>query len=161
MAKSSGISTLEFAVVAAGFATLAGMLLAALLHYEEVAEKTVVEVTIVNMRTGLKLRVAELIIKGRESDIAGLVNANPMAWLDRPPSGYIGERDSLSLQAVEAGSWSYDPALQEIAYRPRLHSRLSIQGGGILRWKVQARGISKTGVTEGIEIRQLTPYQWF
>lgn len=156
MGKSSGITQLEFAVVAAVFAMLAGVLVSALLYYEELAEKTVVEVTIVNMRTGLRLKVAELIIKGRESEIAGLAHSNPVTWLDHPPSGY---QDRFG--AALAGDWVYHPVSKEIEYRPRLRAHLSIQSGTTLRWKLMARRVSATGVAEGVEIVQVTPYQWF
>ena len=62
--KASGITLLEFAMVAVIFAALIGTVLSALVYYEELAEKTVVETTIINMRAGLRWQVAAKTIAG-------------------------------------------------------------------------------------------------
>ena len=45
------------------------------MRYQALAEKTVMEMTVINMRSGLRLRVAELMMEGKMDEIAGLVLA--------------------------------------------------------------------------------------
>lgn len=114
-----GISRLEFAVAATLFAVLAGVLLERLLYVEEYAEMTAMELTVANMRTGLRNRMGDLLIRDRVSEIATLADENPMSWLERRPDNYLGEFDrepDLDLR----GSWYFDRGRHEIVYTVNL-----------------------------------------
>jgi hypothetical protein len=157
----TGITLLEFSVVATVFAVLAGSFLSALLYYQEMAEKVAVEATIINMRTGLRWQIADKLLGGRQSELGDLTQTNPIRWLDRQPFGYIGERVNVSARDLAPGNWAYDPIKREIAYRPRLNSHLSVAEEDILRWRLRARRIPATGAAEGIEIERVNNYKWF
>src|SRR3989304_9348997 len=88
--RQSGLPWLEFAVVAAVLAVLAGSLLTALLYYEELAEATVVELTIENVRSGLRYQIADRLVAGRTPEIGQLLGANPGSGVGRSPGGYAG-----------------------------------------------------------------------
>ena len=112
-----GFSLLEFCVVA----VVVGMLLAVffdrVLMYQELAEKAAAEVTVIRMRTGLRYRVAELLLQRQEREVAGLVGSNPVKWLDLPLSNYAGEFSAAQLDKVPPGSWYFDLGKGEIRYR--------------------------------------------
>lgn len=119
-----GISRLEFAVAATLFAVLAGVLLERLLYVEEYAEMTAMELTVANMRTGLRNRTGDLLIRDRVSEIATLADENPMDWLERRPENYLGEFDrepDLNLR----GSWYFDRVRHEIVYTASLRRHFS------------------------------------
>ena len=67
--RQTGLSWLEFSVVASVLAVLAGSLLTALLYYEELAEATVVQLTIENIRSGLRYQIADRLVAGRTPEI--------------------------------------------------------------------------------------------
>ena len=159
--RQTCITLLEFALVAAIFAALCGGYLAALLYYEELAEKTVVESTVQNLRSGLMLQAAGRIASGRDRELADLLEQNPVDWLERPPAGYVGIRGSVRARDVEPGSWYYDPAAREIGYRPRLDRHLHIKGDELLRWRVDAVRAERGGRAEGLSIHRATDYEWF
>lgn len=152
---------LEFSVVAGIFAVLAGTAMQALLYYQEQAEKVAVEATIINMRSGLRWQVADRLLNGRQAEMGELARANPVNWLDRNPSGYVGERINVTPRDLAPGNWAYDPVRREIAYRPRLSSHLNVPDGDILRWQLRARKASESGTAEGIEIERANNYKWF
>lgn len=119
-----GISRLEFAVAATLFAVLAGVLLERLLYVEEYAEMTAMELTVANMRTGLRNRMGDLLIRDRVSEIATLADENPMDWLERRPENYLGAFDrepDLDLR----GSWYFDRVRHEIVYTASLRRHFS------------------------------------
>ena len=106
--RQTGLTWLEFSVVASVLAVLAGSLLTALLYYEELAEATVVQLTIQNIRSGLRYQIADRLVAGRTSEIGQLLGANPVSWLERPPDGYVGIVRTGSVRSLPAGSWFYD-----------------------------------------------------
>ena len=69
-----------------GTVLVIGVLVTALLHYlaryQDIARTAVMEMTVVNMRSGLRLRVAELMIADRNAEIGALVHENPIGWLE-------------------------------------------------------------------------------
>lgn len=167
MAKASpvrqrGASKLELAVVA----IIVGMLSIWLLHtfrfYEELTEKVVVESTITNLRSGLRFKIADLIIKGEGDRQGMLARSNPVAFAEQPPRGFIGELRKPGHLAP--GSWYFDADSAELVYIPNLKANLSFAGQDTsgearLRWQVRATDEGKVG--QAIDIVLLTPYSWF
>ena len=89
-----GASFLELAVCVALMAIFVGVLLERALYYQEYAEKTAMESTAENIRTGLRYKVADLILANRASEIPALAEENPINWLAERPPNYLGELDS-------------------------------------------------------------------
>jgi general secretion pathway protein G len=163
--RQAGITWIEFSVVASVLAVVAGSLLARLLYYEELAEATVVQMTIQNIRSGLRYQIADRLVAGRTPEIVQLLGANPVSWLERSPDGYVGMVRTGSVRSLPAGSWFYDIDRGEIGYVPKLSFHLEIapeaEGPAMLRWRMQALRSASPWEIEGLTLVTVSPYQWF
>jgi hypothetical protein len=151
----------EFAVSAAVCAVLAGLFLGVLLYYQELGEKTEVELTVLNIRSGLRYRVADRMMNGNLNELAVSIAGNPVRFLATPPAGYVGELRDYASDAVGKGSWYFDLEQKELRYRPRLRSHLS-PDLPLLRWRVApvyASGGTKR--LESLKLVNVEPYRWF
>lgn len=160
-ATQAGRSLLEFAVAAALLAVLAALLLQALLRYQEVAEKTAVEMTVMNMKSGLRYRIAELILAGRTKEIAGLAGSNPVGWLAHPPEGYLGETDAVDSPQAP-GTWRFETATRELVYRVNRGEGFTAHDGGAqeIRLRVVAEpGSLRQGALLGLSLT-VSRYAW-
>ena len=101
--RAHGFSLFELLIAAGVISVIAVLLLDRLLDYQAYAERTAMEVTIVNMRSGLRLRVAELMTQDRMQEVGKLVNENPVHWLETPPPNYLGELDLSLTEKAGAG----------------------------------------------------------
>lgn len=156
-----GASRLELVVVAVIFAILAAWLTHTLSFYQELSEKTVVETTAMNMRTGLRFKIADLILKGEAGKQHNLARLNPVQFLEKPPVGYLGEMRTPG--NLPPGSWYYEQDSAELVYIPRLKANLTmVEGNGPqvgLRWQVKVVE-GEVGV-QSVDVELLTPYNWF
>lgn len=162
-ATQAGRSWLEFAVAAALLAVLAAVLLPFLLRQQEAAERTAVEMTVMNMRSGLRYRIAELILSGRTQEIAALAGTNPAAWLARPPEGYLGETGAAEPPPQAPGTWRFETARRELVYRVNRGDGFTAHDGGEreIRLRVVAEpGSLRQGALLGLSIIAVTPYTW-
>ena len=142
-------------------------LVMALLEAEEAAEKLVVEMTVRNMRFGLKMAMGEALIAGREKDVAGWAGSNPVRWLDGSPDGYLGDCPSAGGAALPKAGWCFDVLRRQLLYRPRHDRHLQLLGekmgndGKVLRWQVALpAGAATNGGFAGVSVQLLTPYIW-
>ena len=145
--------------------TLAAAFLEVVLYYEELGEKTEVQLTILNMRSGLRYQIAERMFQGRMRELAELSGANPVQWLERPPLDYAGELASGEMDRIGGARWYFDLERRELRYRPRLRSHLAPELP-VLRWRVMAlygpaRGASGRRPVEGLALVDLDQYAWF
>ena len=157
-----GATRLEMIVVTLIVIVLAVWLLHTLRFYQELTEKTVVENTIVNLRSGLRFRIADLILKGTPERQADLTESNPMVFAEAPPKGYLGEMRAP--RDLPPGSWFYEQDRAELVYIPVLKNNLSLVDGTQpeklrLRWQIKKAG--KEAGAMAIDIVLLTPYTWF
>ena len=120
--KQTGFTLLELAIVIMFISILASIFVNRMQRYQELAEKTVVEATVANMRSGLRYRVAELMMNGRMNEMGSLSRENPMSWLKAPPSNYLGQVAPSSQQRIPPGSWYFDQRRHELTYLLQ-HSR--------------------------------------
>jgi general secretion pathway protein G len=72
----------ELAVAISIIAVLATVLLDRLAYYKEMAEKAAMESMVRIIKTGLQIRLAELIIGNRQAQAAALEADDPTQWLD-------------------------------------------------------------------------------
>ncbi|MBS0307821.1 MAG: hypothetical protein JSS58_02515, partial [Proteobacteria bacterium] len=100
--RMAGSGKVEFVVRILIGAILALVLLERFFYYQELAEKTVMEATLTNMRSGMRLRIADLMTQNRSSEIAGMLDENPITWLERPPADYRG---ILGAGGAKADGW--------------------------------------------------------
>ncbi len=110
-----GASLVEFAVCMALMGIFVGVLLERASYYQEYAEKTAMESTAENIRTGLRYKVADLILANRASEIPTLADENPMNWLAERPPNYLGELDIAPADEPE-GQWFFDKRNLELVY---------------------------------------------
>ena len=162
-AQQVGLSWIEFSVLCAMFAVFGGSLLTALFYYEELAEAAVVQLTVQNMRSGLRYQIADRLVRGRTSEMAQLLDENPVMWLERPPEGYAGSIRTTDIRNVRPGSWFYDVDMNEVGSVPRHSAYLNLDAGGAptLRWRTRGIRLRPQDEVEGLALISLTPYRWF
>lgn len=143
---------------------LAAWLLKALNEAQEMAEKTLVEVTVRNMRVGMQLAMGEAMMHGRVAQISGWGGANPSQWLGAAPEGYLGECSSDEADLLPSGRWCFDRERRELVYSPRNASHLrmlSESESKRLKWRVVATAVSEGDGQIGLRVENITPYEWF
>jgi general secretion pathway protein G len=110
-----GATFVEFAVAIALIAIFVGVLMERALYYQEYAEKTAMEMTAKNIRTGLRYKVADLILDNRMAEISTLADENPLNVLAEKPPNYLGELDSAPMVDPK-GQWYFDRRNRELVY---------------------------------------------
>jgi len=135
-ARQRGAGRLELAVSITLFAIVAAVFLERILYYQDYAEMTAMEMTVANMRSGLRYKVADLIMNNRLSEISTLIDENPIRWLSSLPENYLGEYDAAPQTAIE-GKWYFDRTKHELVYTPnnRRHFVPSSGEHSILRYR--------------------------
>jgi general secretion pathway protein G len=112
----AGFTLFELIIVICIVSFLAGIMLNRLHLYQEAAEKVAMQQTAAAIKSGLQMRVAALMIDGRESEIERLRNENPVGWLQEKPGNYAGEFYADAYVRVQPGSWYFDLARRELVY---------------------------------------------
>ena len=166
--RSAGFSLLEFAVVSIVLSLVSLFFFDRLLTYQEMAEKTAAEITAINMRTGLRYRVAEMLLHHQESKIAGLVGGNPVKWLDTLPPNYSGEISAPKWEDIPPGNWYFDVKEREIFYRVK-KGRYFVPGPSgrqMLRFRITAslkpaESDASILLAEGVTLTLVEQYKWF
>lgn len=110
-----GFSRFELLVVVAVFGVLGGVMLDRMRYLQEYAEMTAVDVTITHLRTGLRYRIGDLLIRDKLSEISTLADENPINWLETRPPNYLGEFDAEPDSDVK-GRWYFDRRHHELVY---------------------------------------------
>ncbi|MFT3849237.1 MAG: hypothetical protein QM739_11380 [Propionivibrio sp.] len=133
----------------------------------ERVEKQSVELTIRNMRTGMRLAMGEALMHQQEADIATWAGGNPVRWLGSPPAGYRGECEGEARQDLPKGEWCFDPRRRELLYRPYNtdHLRAPSSGGedicSVLRWRVaRAPEALISGGFAGLRLETASLCEW-
>lgn len=164
--RRGGFTLIELVVVIVVVSTLVGVAIDKLLYYQERAEKAVLDATLESVKMGLRIRMAELIVSNRTSELPQLERENPMQWLSEPPASYAGVDT-----AAKPGNWFYATKEKELAYVPKSSSYL--EGGQIsgqrdkteLRFKVELRYQAPTEgggrAIVGITLVPTRAYKWF
>jgi hypothetical protein len=156
----TGATALELAASLAIIAIFALFLLYALLRVQEMTERTAVEMTVMNLRSTLRVEIARYVITGQEARLPNLVGANPMRWME-PPPGYRGELKGRQDAALPRGSWYFDSEHRELVYLPHRDSELDPPSSGrrALRWQIRAG--TSLGMMRGIELVPVDEVRWF
>lgn len=110
-----GASQLELVVSIVLFAIFLAVFMERAFYYQEYGEKTAMEMTVANIRTGLRYKVADMIMNNRVSEIPTLADENPMDWLAERPANYLGEFDGPP-EGDADGKWFYDRRKRELVY---------------------------------------------
>jgi prepilin-type N-terminal cleavage/methylation domain-containing protein len=163
--RHAGFSLFELLVGITIVGLLGTALSERMLRYQEYAEKTAMEVTARNIATGLRMQVADLMMRDRLYELDRLLQANPIAWLAVPPPNYLGERASAPEDTVARGKWYFDSGRRVLVYTP-FHRRFFIprlREGNSVSYRVTAVPVGSSGGTrrlEGLSLLLLSPYRW-
>jgi len=160
-----GFTLLELVVCLLVFSALVTVLLERLAYYQELAEKAAMESTARVVKTGLQIRLAQLIITNRQAEAAVLERGDPVQWLEVRPANYGG----AWREPAEPGNWYFDAPRRELVYVARTGNRLEIDGrpdGRQLRFQVRllkdtvrVAGGQVESVT-GVTLLPVLPYRW-
>lgn len=115
--RQAGFSLIQRTGIIFLVSVLSVLLYDQFLRYQARVAKTVMEMTVVNMRSGLRLRVAELMMQDRMEESVKLLQENPIHWLAAPPANYLGEFVRPQPQTIPANHWYFDSGRHELVYR--------------------------------------------
>lgn len=160
--RPCGITLLECVTSLAIVATLAAILLQRLNVCEELAEKTMVDITISHIRDGIRHELIRGLLGGKQLSTGSLIERNPIGWLGEPPASYMGEVARLPATAAR-GSWYFLNTQHELVYLPRQSAHLTVAGDEPvrLRWRLRPAGDRGIAALEQVRIEAWPPFVWF
>jgi general secretion pathway protein G len=163
--RQRGFNLFELVVALALIAALVAVLLDRLAYYQEMAEKAAMDSTLRVIKTGLQIRLAELIIGNRQGEAAALEMEDPMRWLDPPPANYAG----AYREPPNFGKWYFDAKARQLVYVVSQGNRLELAASAdsqqirfrtqLLKDRVNVAGGAVESVT-GVTLTPVTPYRW-
>ncbi|MDO9601475.1 MAG: hypothetical protein Q7J02_04115 [Rhodocyclaceae bacterium] len=161
-------------MVLAIFGVLATLLLGRLVALEQATEQLEVELTVRHINTGIKLAVADAIMRGEEARTTGLIDENPLNFLDlKVGAGGTAQPDATTMgtaqpdaatmgtaqpDAANPGTapaltgWRYDKASRTLNYRTRQPEAFG--GHNLLRWRYTSH-TDELGRTVGLRLEAL------
>ena len=122
---SHGFTLVELAVAVAVIAAAVAILLSRLAYLQEMAEKAAMESVARAVKTGLQLRLAELIATRRQGEVGLLEVEDPMRWLEARPENYDGFYGS----GIDRGKWYFDSGKRHLVYIVKSGDRLELDTG--------------------------------
>jgi type II secretory pathway pseudopilin PulG len=161
--KCAGFSQIELAVVIIVFSVLTGSLLERLHHYEALAEKAAFESTLRLVKTGLQIRLAELIITNREGEARTLEQEDPTTWLSEKPATFAGDYR----EPPERGTWYFDSGSRQLIYVVNNgQSLVARESAGMQQLRFQTKlivapfGPQSVAKVVGVTLVPVYPYTW-
>jgi general secretion pathway protein G len=145
-ARAGGAARFEFAVCAILVAVLTGMLLARLLAWREQSERSAAYHVVGALRTALAARATQSGMTQGERGLNALMQENPMTWLERMPSNYLGEYYSPDPASLRRGAWFFDRTDKTVNYL-FAYDTFSSGTSNLLKFKVE---LSRTSDPSGI-----------
>jgi prepilin-type N-terminal cleavage/methylation domain-containing protein len=116
--RCRGFTLIELIVVICAVALLFGVALDRLLRYQELAERTAVELNVAAINSALTMKFAAYVTSGDPRGVETEVGKNPVALLARPPQNYLGELYSPDVRTLVPKSWYFDRQSGELVYVP-------------------------------------------
>ena len=160
-----GFTVFELTVVIVVFGVLVTALLARLHYYPELAEKAKMESELRTIKTGLQIKLAELIITNRQAEAGRLEIEDPMQWLDARPANFGGAYSDPPAR----GKWYFDRGARQLVYAVHNGDRLDLDAGAaakeirfrarLLKDQLNLGGVVVESVT-GVTLLPVRPYHW-
>lgn len=171
MLREGGFTLLELIVVAAVIGILAAVFLNRVLFYQEQAEKIVMETTARNIRIGLRIRLADMTIHNRQSEIPLLAGENPISWLASKPGDYLGEYDGPKPEEMQVSGWYFDVKDKTLVYLPDMAEYFQPDPAGRKRVRYRVAPVygrdkengaaADNKIVEDVVLELREPYRWF
>lgn len=168
ISRAAGFSLFELLVVVSIMAVLGGTMISRTYNvkkdgnaevegsgYQARAERAQVATVVGALRSALHLRVAKLYVSGRQQQMLGLVNENPMTWLAEVPHNYVGEYFSPKVTELPLESWYYDKSDKKLAYVLNYGRDFDHPESNILRYKIRIVGAKGDGGIDGVVLEQV------
>lgn len=151
--QHGGSKLFEFVWVVLLVGVLSMVVLDYMLRYIEVAEKSAMENTVVNLQSALRLRLMEALLHNDVEEVVRLANENPINWLQEVPRNYAGEFDDPEPGVVAEGKWYYDLKSKELVYLVDSGREFTPgpDGRKWVRWRIRAPLLSQ-GIKEKHEL---------
>ena len=121
--------------------------------------------TLRTIKTGLQIRLAELIVTNRQSQAAQLETEDPIRWLDDKPPNYGGSYRT----PPDAGVWYFDARERQLVYVVNTGNRLELDSdtgakqvrfrARLLKDRLQLYGTGVESVS-GVALVPVNPYRW-
>jgi prepilin-type N-terminal cleavage/methylation domain-containing protein len=150
--REAGFSLFELVISLIVVSVLAAVLLNRLAFYQEMFEKAAMEYTLRSIKTGLQLKLAELIVTNRQSQAGQLETENPVQWLEDKPSNYAG----VYREPPEGATWYFDAGKKQLVYVVNTGNRLEIDTEMPKHVRFQARLVRDGLVVNGIRVESVT-----
>lgn len=174
MRARSGFTLIELAVVVCIVAVLAATLLNRVLFYQEQAEKAAAEQLLGTLRSALHLQIADRLLKGGDTEVARLIEQNPMDWLAEKPKNYVGEYYNPEPGLIESGNWYFDLRDKSLVYLVKSNAHLQTAPGELNKLRFKVKGVNALPVPasavpasvekpalEGVTLETVQQYSWF
>jgi general secretion pathway protein G len=163
-----GFSYVEFAVAVAIVCVFCAVLLQRLAYLQEYAEMTAMQLTVANVRTGLRYKTGDLLIRDKLSEIPTLADENPVNWLENHPENYLGEFEAKPDRNLR-GKWYFDKSRRELVYtvNNRRHFLPASDQDYALRWQAVRQRAKETnppaakGNAQWVALVQVAGGIWF
>lgn len=167
-----GSKLFEFVIVVLLVGVLSMVVLEYMLRYIEVAEKGAMENTVLNLRSALRLRLAEVLVRGDAAEGVRLSRENPMSWLQSKPQNYAGEFSYPEPDSIGLGKWYYDSNDRELVYlvdhgrefvpdeEGRKRVRLRVVAPSLARRAKENQEMTVNVVVQDISLVLAEPYKW-
>lgn len=162
---SRGFTLIELMVAIAVIAVAVALLLNRLAYHQEMAEKAAMEAVLRAVKTGLQVRLAEMIATQRQGQAEVLEIEDPMRWLEARPDNYGGAYG----EGIEGGKWYFDAGRRHLVYIVNAGNRLEIGSGvaarelrfqpRLLKDRIKFAGGAVETVT-AVTLTPVTPYRW-
>lgn len=160
-----GFVLLELVVALLIISVLIAVLLDRFRFYQEKAEQATMEYTLQAIKTGLQIRLAELIITRRQQEATQLEVENPTQWLSKMPADYAGDYS----EPPQSGAWYYDVPVRQLVYVPHNNTHLEVARTGgvkqlrfsikIVKYHMVINGSQVDGVA-AVRLVPVYPYRW-
>jgi prepilin-type N-terminal cleavage/methylation domain-containing protein len=166
--RQRGFSVFELVAAIAIVGVFGSVLLQRMFYLQEYAEMTAMDLTVANLRTGLRYKTGDLLMRDKMSEIATLADENPVNWLQNHPENYLGEFD-LKPDMDLRGKWYFDKTRHELVYtiNNRRHFLPERDQDYALRWHavrlpaMKENSAGSKGNVQWVALVQIVGGRWF
>jgi prepilin-type N-terminal cleavage/methylation domain-containing protein len=161
--SAAGFTLFELVVVISVAGLIAVIAAGRFLYWEERAEKAAMDLMLAEIKLGLQVRLAEMLMTNQQSQAAVLETQNPLRWLENPPANYAGDY----APPVRPGYWYYAAKEHALVYLPNNSAYLDLeQPGGKELWfrivvRYETNSVTGGRIPAGIGLVPAREFKWF